>query len=95
MNNTKYNIVIGEGCTAFYTEINGKTIGGEYEPTRMTDEEVDEFIDYLLNKVKEGIKEHTICIDDLIKIFQYDDWECDKYPCDQCGDSASRTIWNI
>lgn len=95
MSDTKYNIVIGEGCTAFYTEVNGKTIGGEYEPTRMTDEEVDEFVDYLLEKVKEGIKENTICIDDLIRIFQYDEWETDEGYCETCGDSTSRTIWNL
>ena len=95
MSDTKYNIIISEGCTAFYTEVNGKTIGGEHEPTRMTDDEIDEFIDYLLVKVKEGIKNQEISIDSLIRAFQYDDWESDDEPCEQCFDTVHRTIWNI
>lgn len=95
MNDTKYNIIISEGCTSFYTEVNGKLTSGEYEPTTMTREEIDGFVDYLLGKVKEGINDQTIQLDDLIKLFQYDDMEYDEHSCEQCGDTVLRTIWNI
>jgi len=92
---TKYNIIISEGCTAFYTDVNGKTVGGSYEPTRLTEEEENELVDYLLVKVKEGITNSTISLNALIGLFQYDDYETDEYSCEQCGDSVSRTIYNI
>lgn len=95
MSDTKYKVIISEGCTAFYTEINEKIIGGEYEPTRMSDEEVDEFVDYLCEKFKQDLKEGTVIMDDLIKCFQYDETEYDDYSCEQCGDTVSRTIWNL
>jgi hypothetical protein len=91
----KYNIIISEGCTAFYTDVNGKTVGGSYEPTRLTDEEENELVDYLLIKVKEGIANGTIDLNGLIGLFQYDDYETDDTSCETCGDSVSRTIYNI
>jgi hypothetical protein len=91
----KYNIIISEGCTAFYTDVNGKTVGGSYEPTRLTEKEETELIDYLLSKVKEGIVENTISLDSLIGLFQPDDYEMDSDSCEQCGDTVSRTIYNI
>lgn len=92
---SKYNIVISEGCTAFYTEVNGKTIGGSYEPTRLPEEDENELVDYLLLKVKEGISESTIDLNQLIGLFQYDECEHDDYACEQCGDTVTRTIYNI
>lgn len=91
----KYNIVISQGCTAFYTDVNGKTVGGSYEPTALTAAEETELIDYLLVKVKEGIGEGTISLNSLIDLFQYDEYETDEYPCDQCGDTVWRAIYNI
>jgi hypothetical protein len=91
----KYNIIISEGCTAFYTEVNGKTVGGSYEPTRLSADEENELVDYLLIKVKEGISESTIGLNELIGLFQYDESEYDDHACDQCGDTVSRTIYNI
>ena len=91
----KYNIVISEGCTAFYTEVNGKIVGGSYEPTRLSEEEENELVDYLLLKVKEGISESTIDLNQLIGLFQYDESEYDDRVCDQCGDTVTRTIYNI
>jgi hypothetical protein len=91
----KYRVTISEGCTAFYTEINEKIVGGEYEPTCLTDEEVDEFVDYLCKKFKTELKEGTVILDDLIKCFQSDRNETDEHDCEQCGDTVSRTVWEF
>jgi len=85
----KYKIVISEGCTAFWTKINDKLIED------LSKEEHEEFIDYLLKKLKEGIYDNTISLDSVIKNFQYSDWEHDSRSCDQCGDTVDKTIWKI
>jgi hypothetical protein len=91
----KYKIEITEGCIAYGMTVNGKNIGGDYEPTRMSEQEVDEMIDYLIGKVREGINDQTILLEDLIRLFQYDSCEHDDEPCDQCGDYVSTTRWEI
>jgi hypothetical protein len=83
------NIVISEGCTAFYTLVDNKNIND------MTSEERNAFIDTLLAKLKTEILENTVSIDSVIKCFNYDDYEYDGNVCDQCGDTVSKTIWNI
>jgi hypothetical protein len=87
-------IVISEGCTAFYTTVDGKMIDGEENQNVMSEKEQDELIDYLLLKAKEQIKNGSIAINSLIQLFQYDDWESDSI-CDQCGDQVTRTYYNI
>ena len=89
----KYTVEIGEGCTSFYTTINDKLVSGEGEIT--SDEEIDEFVDYLCAKFKEELRSHTVSLDDLIKCFQSDDYEYDDTPCDQCGDNFSKTTWRL
>ncbi len=76
----KYKITISEGCTAFYTEINGKFVGGE-------DPRYDFF--------KEERKQCTVQLDDLIKCFQPDSWHYDDESCDQCGDTVSTQTWEL
>ena len=93
MSKPKYNIVISEGCTAFYTKVNGKLTSGEGDT--MTWEEIDEIVDYLCKKFKEEMRDGTVNLDDLIKCFQCDETEYDKHTCDQCGDNVYRTIWKI
>lgn len=89
MEKTKYKIVETTGCTAFDFSINNKTIS-DY-----TKEELDEILDYLFVKVKEGINENTILFQDVVKLFQSDDWEHDPNVCEQCGDTVSTETWNI
>lgn len=91
----KYKITISEGCTAFYTEINDKIVGGEYEPTRFPEEEIDELIDYLCERFKEEYKQGTVQLDDLIKCFQPDSWHHDTESCEQCGDTVSTETWEL
>ena len=91
----KYDIIISEGCTAFYTSINGKVIGDEYEPTRFPDNEVDELVDYLCAKFKEELRQSTVLLNDLIQCFQPDECSYDSEPCDQCGDSVNTRTWKL
>lgn len=85
----KYLIKEIEGCTAFDFLINEKSLS-EYK-----EEELNEILDYLFVKIKEGIKENTIQFSNVVGVFPYDDWENDSEPCGQCGDSVSTTIWKI
>jgi hypothetical protein len=91
----KYKITISEGCTAFYTEINGKIVGGEDPRYSFTEKETDELIDYLCEKFKEEYKQGTVQLDDLIKCFQPDSWHYDDESCDQCGDNVSSQTWEL
>ena len=77
------------GCTAFDFLINGKSLSG------IPQKEQDEILEYLFLKVKEGIKDNTILFQNVVQLFQYDDYEYDDHVCEQCGDSISTTIWNI
>lgn len=86
---TKYKIVETTGCTAFNFSINDKSIS-EY-----SEKELDEILDYLFVKVKEGIKDNTILFQNVVQLFQYDDYENDPEQCSQCGDNVQSTTWNI
>lgn len=86
---TKYKIVETTGCTAFDFSINEKSIS-EYN-----EKELDEILDYLFIKVKEGIKENTILFENLVHLFQYDDYEHDPNQCEQCFDTIQTTTWKI
>jgi hypothetical protein len=93
MSETK-KIIISEGCTAFYTTVDGKLLYGEGDNV-MTDEERNELVDYLMLKMKKDVDKGCILINNLIELFQYDDYECESHCCDQCGDTVSRTYYNI
>ena len=85
----KYRIVETTGCTAFDFQVNGVSLSD------MPQKDQDELLDYLLQKVKEGIAEQTILLQQVVQLFQYDDYEHDNQVCGQCGDSVSSTTWNI
>jgi hypothetical protein len=91
----KYKVTISEGCTAFYTEINGKFVGGEDPRYDFTEKEIDELIDYLCEQFKKELKQHTVSLNDLIQCFQPDNWETDEHDCEQCGDSVHRRYWEL
>ena len=61
----------------------------------MSEQEYTEMVDYVFAKIKEGLKEHTILFEDVVRLFQYDHYESDLEPCEQCGDTVDTTIWNI
>jgi hypothetical protein len=85
----KYTIELVEGCTAFDTIINGVSI------TDISKEEQEQLVDYLFDQLRESYKTGEISLDSLIKNFQYDDYEYDSEPCEQCGDTVSTTIYKI
>lgn len=89
----KYEVVISEGCTAFYTSVNNKLWSGEYEV--LSEEEKEEFVDFLCEEIKKQLKESTIDINDVISIFQCDESEWSNDVCDQCGDSVSTRTWRF
>lgn len=86
---TKYKFVETTGCTAFDFAVNDKSF------SELSTQEYDEMLNYLLEKIKEGIGEQTILLEDVVRLFQYDDYEYDPHVCDQCGDTVSTTTWNI
>ena len=61
----------------------------------MTQEQIDEFIDYLCQKFKEELRQSTVSIDDLIGCFQYESCETEDGYCEQCGDSMTETTWEL
>ena len=86
---TKYKFEEVTGCTAFDFLVNGKSLSD------IPKNDQDEILDYLIIKIKEGIKENTIQFQNVVQLFQYDDYEHDDHVCGQCGDTVSTTTWNI
>lgn len=86
---TKYKFIETTGCTAFDFTVNGKSF------SELTKEEYNEMLDYLFLKVREELSEQTILLENVIHLFQYDDYEYDNHSCEQCGDTVQTTIWNI
>lgn len=86
---TKYKIIETTGCTAFGLTVNGKDLD------ELSEQEYDEMLDYLFVKMKEGLKESTISFNEVMQLFQSDEWEHDPEPCGQCGDTVSSETWNI
>lgn len=85
----KYKFVETTGCTAFDFTVNGKSL------SELSSKERDEMLNYLFEKIKEGLAEQTILLENLIHLFQYDDYEYDDRVCESCGDTVSSTTWNI
>ena len=86
---TKYKFIETTGCTAFDFTVNDKSF------SELSKEEYDEMLNYLFEKIKEGIGEQTILLEDVIHLFQYDEYEHDPEQCSQCFDTVSVTTWNI
>jgi hypothetical protein len=85
----KYKIENIEGCTAFDIVINGVSI------VDVPENEKEELVNYLIDQLKESYKRGEITLHSLIQNFQYDDYDCDNEPCEQCGDTVSTTTYNI
>jgi len=88
-NETKYKFIETTGCTAFDFSVNDKSL------SELSNEEINEILDYLFVKVKEGISDNTILFPDVVKLFQYDDYESDPEQCSSCGDCRSSMTWKI
>lgn len=88
-NRTKYRFVETTGCTAFDFTANGKSF------SELSKEEYGEMLDHLFSKIREGLSEQTILLENVIHLFEYDDYEHDNHMCEQCGDTVTTTTWNI
>jgi hypothetical protein len=89
MSSTKYKIVETTGCTAFNFTVNDKSF------SELSEQEYSEMLSYLFEKIKEGISEQTILLENVVQLFQYDDYEHDPNQCESCGDCVSSVTWNI
>ena len=87
--NTKYKFEETTGCTAFNFTVNDRAF------SELSDKEYSEMLDYLFLTVREGINEQTILLEQVVQLFQYDNYEYDPNICEQCGDSVSTTTWHI
>jgi uncharacterized UBP type Zn finger protein len=89
MEKTKYKFIETTGCTAFDFTVNNKSF------SELSEQEYNEMLNYLFEKIKEGIGEQTILLEDVIHLFQYDYYDHDPTICEQCGDTVTVTTWNI
>ncbi len=89
MSSTKYKIEEVTGCTAFDIRVNDRPI------SELSKEEHEQMLDYLFLKAREGLNEQAIVFEQILHLFQYDDYEHDPEPCEQCFDTIQTTTWNI
>jgi hypothetical protein len=89
MEKTKYKFIESTGCTAFDFTVNDKSV------SELSENEYNEMLDYLFVRIKDNIKDQTILFEEVVRLFQYDDYEYDPNTCEQCGDNVSTTTWNI
>ncbi len=89
MENFKYKFEEVTGCTAFNFYVNEEPI------SEIPIEKQEEILDYLFVKIKEGVRGNTISFQDVVQLFQYDDYECDPEPCSSCYDTVEKMTWKI
>lgn len=78
-------IVKSSGCTAFYTEVDGKELGD------LTEEEQAKLLERLLKIHNLHGMSHTINL--LLDHMDYDSEKGGQ--CDQCGDTVHRQIYDL
>lgn len=81
------NIKVCNGCTTNDIIVDGKSIN-DIENTNY-------IVEHLVSQIIPQIKEGAITLEQLIELFQYDDYKCDGEPCDTCGDTYTITEYNI
>jgi len=65
----KYKFVQTTGCTAFDFSVNDESI------VDISEEKQEEILDYLLIKLKERFKVKNIHLENIVEMFEYDDYE--------------------
>ena len=89
MKNAKYKFIETTGCTAFSFTVNDKAL------SEVSEQEQEEILNYLFEKIKESIKGNTIQLESVVGLFPYDNYDHDPEPCSSCYDTVSWTTWNI
>lgn len=85
----KYKFEEVTGCTAFNFLVNDEPF---YD---LPKEKQEEIVDYLLVKLKEEFKAKAVQINQIVDLFQYDDYDSTSEPCSQCFDCIQSTTWYI
>jgi hypothetical protein len=85
----KYKFVETQGCTAFSFTINDKELND------ISKDKQKEIVDYLCEKMKEGLDDGTVMFSDIVRAFQTSDYGMEESSCDQCGDRIHWDIWEI
>ena len=60
----------------------------------MSESEKNDAVEFLLEKIREGLKDGTVVINELIECFSPDKTEYSE-TCDQCGDSVTTRTWEL
>lgn len=63
--------------------------------SEISEQEQEEILNYLFEKVRESVKRSTIQFEDVVKLFQHDEYEHDPEPCENCYDTIEWTTWNL
>lgn len=81
-------IVRSQGCTAYYTRVDGKDI------SELTNDKLRQLATVLFEKF---YMSNEFGMFNFIEntLSDFGEYESDPDPCDQCGDYVSRTILNI
>lgn len=82
-------VVITTGCTAGGIMFDGVQWGD------LTPDAQKLYYDRLCVKLWEAMQRGESQINDLVECFQYDDYQSDEHPCDQCGDTVITTTYKL
>jgi len=88
LNMNKYKIEMSRGCTADAFIVNGEDYWD------LPEELQKEFVDYMIEQLRESINRSEIHVNTLVELFQPDNWETSER-CEQCGDSVHTEYWNL
>lgn len=83
-------IEINQGCMSDDIKVDGVSL--IYLENR--NEIEAKVLEHILPELKKRVLAGNISISNVIELFEYDEYEDLGY-CEECGDSASLTTWNI
>ena len=84
-----YKIQETQACGNYDLEINNKSIND------FSEKEMEDFVNHLMAEFKNGLKDGSCLLIDLIKCFQTENCVWEEDVCDCCGDSKMTTSWII
>lgn len=82
-------IIITEGCTAFNITVDGVSISDLPKATYTV------VVNKIIDNIRERVLKNNISLDSLINLLEYNNYETSEEPCDQCGDTVTKTTWEI
>ena len=85
----EYKATLTEGCIAYSFQVNDML----WEDVEL--DERGDFLDALADWVGEKIRREEIDPQEIVLLFNPNEFEQDEEPCEQCGDTVSRQSWSI